>query len=498
MRVKAILSFVAVISVLFALLTGGQGCANIMPPTGGAKDSLPPVLVKATPRDSSLHFNTKLITLVFDEYVEVDDYYKNLIVSPVPKSMPTVNRKLETITIRLKDDLEPNTTYTLDFGRSIKDVNEGNIYKNYTYIFSTGSYFDSLQLKGKVILAETGDTDSTLSVMLHRSPEDTVLRAEKPRYVTKLNRHGEFHFHNLAPGTYYIYALKDESGSYRYFSNNDVLFAFADSAVVVGNSNPDITLYAYAIKKEKSQEETAAPAGGTRNAADRRLKYNVNLLGSQQDLLSAFTFTFQNPVHNFDTGKVQVFTDTLFTPLKTSATWQADSTGRKWSFHPEWQPNTLYHLVLAKDFATDTLGFQLLKGDTVSFFTKKTTDYGKVDFKFKNLDLSKHPVLQFILNNQLVASYPLTSNSFTRDLFLPGEYNLRILEDDNQNGIWDPGSFYGVRRQPEKAKPLQRSVNIKAGLDIPIEIDVNAPPVNPADNKPGVNRKPGSFKFERN
>lgn len=498
MRVKAILSFLAISIILLSMLTGSQGCANIMPPTGGPRDSLPPVLLKATPRDSTLRFAGKQITLVFDEYVDLDDYYKNLIISPVPKNMPAVSRKLETISVRLKDELEPNTTYTLDFGRSIKDVNEGNIYKNFTYIFSTGSYFDSLEFKGKVILAETGGVDSTLTVMLHRSGEDTLLRDQKPRYVTRVNPKGEFHFHNLAPGTYYAYALKDESGSYRYFPSSDVLFAFADSAVVVGSATPDLTLYAFvAKKKDKAQDEPVTSGNNRGGATDKRLKFSVNLLGSQQDLLSPFTFTFQNPVRNFDTTKLRVSTDSTYTPLAGSTKWESDSTGRKWSFHPAWKPNTLYHIILEKDFATDTLGYQLLKGDTVSFFTKNTTDYGKLNLQFQNLDLSRHPVLQFVQNNQIVASYPLTTTTFTRELFLPGEYNLRILDDENQNGIWDPGSFFGTRRQPEKVKPLARTINVKPNLDIPIEIDVNAIQEAGAENKPGINRRTGTLRINQ-
>ena len=98
------------------VLVGG-GCANILPPSGGPRDSLPPVLLRATPSDSTLNFSGKQIQLLFDEYVEIDDPYKNLIISPVPQTMPNVTRKLETISVRLRDDLEPNTTYVFNFGK---------------------------------------------------------------------------------------------------------------------------------------------------------------------------------------------------------------------------------------------------------------------------------------------------------------------------------------------------------------------------------------------
>jgi hypothetical protein len=141
----------------FPLITG---CANIVPPTGGPRDSLPPVLVKADPSENALHVSPKKIILNFDEYLDLKEIRNNLIVSPVPKIMPTVTSHLRTITIEIRDTLQPNTTYALNFGRAVTDVNEGNILKNFTYVFSTGNYIDSLRYSGRVIMAYTGKPDS--------------------------------------------------------------------------------------------------------------------------------------------------------------------------------------------------------------------------------------------------------------------------------------------------------------------------------------------------
>ena len=138
MTVRAIISLLAVSTFLFVLGTMGPGCANIIPPEGGPRDSLAPVLEKATPRDSTRNFTGNRITFQFDEYVEVDNYQQNLIVSPLPKNMPNVTRKLQTITVKFRDSLEENTTYSLNFGKSVKDFTEGNIYRDFTYTFTTG------------------------------------------------------------------------------------------------------------------------------------------------------------------------------------------------------------------------------------------------------------------------------------------------------------------------------------------------------------------------
>src|SRR4029077_20096769 len=118
----------------------------------------------------------------FDEYLDLKEVRNNLIVSPVPKIMPTVTSHLRTMTIEIKDTLQPNTTYALNFGKAVTDVNEGNILKNFTYVFSTGNYIDSLRYSGRVIMAYTGKPDSTLIALLHDKLYDSAVAYERPRY----------------------------------------------------------------------------------------------------------------------------------------------------------------------------------------------------------------------------------------------------------------------------------------------------------------------------
>jgi hypothetical protein len=488
---KKLLLLLLIILFLIQQIVVLPGCATIIPPEGGPKDTLPPILRKADPRDSSLNFSDKTITLSFDEYVDADNAQQEMIVSPVPANIPTVSRKLNTVTIKLRDTLEANTTYSLNFGNTIKDVNEGNIMKNFTYTFSTGPYFDSLEFRGNVVLAETGDIDTTLTVMLHRTNIDSAVVKEKPRYIARIDGRGHFRFINLPPDTFYVYALKDEGGSYRYMSKSQ-LFAFSDSAAIVAAGTKPITLYAYSSKDPETETKTAAPTSTGRNnkSADKRLKFSTNLSGNQQDLLEKFVFTFEVPLKNFDSTKVRFTRDTTYT-LITNFSWKTDTTMKKVTLNYDWQENILHHLILEKDFATDTLGQQLLKADTISFTTKERKDYGKLTLRFRNLDLAKNPVLLFVQNNEVKKSVPLTSNSFSQTLFPPGEYSLRILNDDNKNGVWDPGEFFGKRKQPELVKPIQRAINVKANLDNSFDIDVTAPPAEPRSQQSQNPNLPG-------
>ncbi len=454
----------AFIALAFISVISGPGCANIIPPEGGFKDTLPPVITKSAPRDSTRNFTGNKISFSFDEYIVVDNFQQNVLVSPVPRIAPTATFKLNTLSVRLRDTLEPNTTYSIDFGEAIKDVNEGNVFRNFTYVFATGPTIDSLIFRGNVILAESGKIDTTLVVLLHRSAEDSVVIKEKPRYMAKLDGKGNFVFQHLPPGTFYVYALKDDSRSLRYLSTKQ-LFAFADSPVVVQQNTPRKTLYAY----EAVKAVPATTGSGSGSAQDKRLKYQTTITANKQDLMKKFSFLFERPLRQFDSTKIYFVTDTLYTPV-TGYSWSMDTTKKKVTLNYAWQENTLYHLILEKDFATDTLGQKILRKDTLSFLTMKNADYGQLAIRFRNLDLSKNPVLQFIQSETVVSSFPLTTANFSQPLFLPGEYELRILNDINRNGIWDPGEFFGKHKQPEIAKPIERRINVKTNWENQMEI----------------------------
>jgi len=461
---------ILILSKIFVI----TGCANIIPPTGGPRDTVAPVLVKAEPDNYSVHFNKDHIVLTFDEYLDLKDVRENLVVSPYPKSDPTVDFKLKTITIKLKDTLQPNTTYSLNFGKSIRDNNEGNVLKNFTYVFSTGSYIDSLQYSGKVIMASSGKADSALVVILHKKMEDDSTVAKKrPRYFTHVDTAGNFTFHYLEPGTYSIFAMKDEGGQKKYTSRSQI-FAFADSPIVVGETYKPITLYAFAdttgTAKPPRKTTSAKKPAPKKEGPEKRLIVQINLNNGQLSLLDSLRLQFPVPVKFFDSTQVR-FTDEKFNDFKQFHYIQ-DTNRKKITLVYNWTPDTKYHLIATKEFAEDTAGGKLLKIDTVSFQTKKESDYGSLRLRFSNLDLTKNPVLEFIQADMIKLSYPFgSSHTFYKKIFEPGEYELRILYDDNKNGVWDPGDYYS-HRQPEKVVPVRKKLTVKSNWDNEIDISL--------------------------
>lgn len=435
------------------MLVGSSGCGQIGMPTGGPRDSIPPQLNSASPALKSTNVTGNKITLSFNEYIEVKDPQTNVLVSPMPKKNPSVDYKLKTVTIKLKDSLLPNTTYSINFGNAIVDVNEGNVLKGFTYVFSTGNKIDSLTLSGKVIIAETGKADSTLLALLYRNADDSLVQKRKPDYIARLKGDGSFEFVNLPAGNFKIYALKDGDGGYTYNSKKE-LFAFSDSNITVAEKTEPVTLYASALEKE-SKTPTTKPS-----APAKKLILTAGSL--LQDLLSPFQLSFNNPLKTFDTAKL-ILTDTNYKPIPATA-WLVDSSHTKFSLAVNWQQGKQYRLVVDTSAISDSANNHLAKQDTLRITTKTQEDYGNVVFRFSNLDLTKHPVLQFVQGDEIKNSYPVSAMEWSNKFINPGEYDIRILYDDNNNGKWDPGN-YSIKLQPEKVISLSQKLAVKANWD---------------------------------
>lgn len=449
----------AVAGLYYLLSVLGSGCAQIGMPTGGPKDTLPPVLLKSVPPNHTLHFTGNRVTFTFDEYVHLQDMQNNLLVNPLPKIIPNVNSKLKTVSIKIRDTLQPNTTYSYEFGNAIQDIDENNPIHNFTYVFSTGSYIDSMQLKGKVILAETGRPDSTLIVMLYSDLSDSAVYKKKPKYIARLDSSGNYDFKYLAGGIYHLFALKDESGQ-RMYNNPSQLFAFADSAVHITQNVKPIELFAYS--EEKFTKPATSSGVSNKKNPEKLLKYSTSLSAGVQDLLTPLTLQFERPLKNFDSLKIKL-TDTLFHPI-AGFTISLDTTKKIITVKNNWVEDTKYKLVIDKDFAVDTLGDELKKADTISFKTKSDREYGSLKLDFSHLKKTEHPVLQFVQSNKVVDSFKITSPTFNVKLFPPGEYELRILEDENDNGTWDPGNYH-LKKQPEKVIAIPKKISIRADWD---------------------------------
>ena len=239
----------ASIFVLLVILTVWQ-CAKRGSPTGGPKDITPPELIKAEPENFSLEFNTKRIRLYFDEYIKLQDVQNQLIISPPLKNQPEISPQGQAskyIQIILKDTLLENTTYTLNFGQSIVDNNEGNPNSFLTYVFSTGSYIDSLIVKGEVRDAFNRKADQFISVMLYEldtAYTDSAIYKHPPYYLTNtLDSATTFQLQNLKAGKYMIRAIRDEGKNNLFDPKTDKIGFLQDTLELPSDTSYTLTLF---------------------------------------------------------------------------------------------------------------------------------------------------------------------------------------------------------------------------------------------------------------
>jgi len=205
-------------------------CANRSAgPSGGDKDTIPPVVVRSNPENQAVNFKKKEILVYFNENISLDKVTENVIVSPPQKTQPIVKANAKLLTVNLQDDLQDSTTYSILFGNAIVDLNEKNPLENYVFSFATGDVIDSLKISGKLISAENLDPISNVAVGIHTNLHDTAINNDHFTRIAKTDSEGKFTIQNVKTGTYKIYALDDLNRDFKYQPGEGV--AFSDSLI---------------------------------------------------------------------------------------------------------------------------------------------------------------------------------------------------------------------------------------------------------------------------
>lgn len=230
-------------------------CARMGSPDGGWYDDDPPRVVSSTPADQSVNVTTKKISILFNEYIKLEDATNKVIVSPPQLEVPEIKASGKKVLVELQDSLKPNTTYTIDFSDAIVDNNEGNPLGKYTYSFSTGETIDTMEVSGTVLNAENLEPVKGILVGLYAADStfhDSLFTTSPLIRVARTNGSGQFTIKGVKHGSYHAYALQDMDGNYR-FSQKSEMLAF-DTATYVTSHRPDIrpdTVWADTVTIEK-------------------------------------------------------------------------------------------------------------------------------------------------------------------------------------------------------------------------------------------------------
>lgn len=245
LKIKPGLNFNRIIIVLLMAVPVISlfNCAKQGSPTGGPKDVDPPVAVQEIPPQKTVHFNESSITIIFNEFIQLKDQAKEIFISPPMKTKPEYKVQGKKLLVEFQEELKPNATYTINFGKAIVDFTEANPLVNYEYVFSTGDKIDSLYVPGIILDAFTHKPVEGVLAMVYMDDNDTIPLDSlpfkvPPKSASRTTKEGTFSINNLPPGQFLLFALEDMNNNFIFDLPNERI-AFLDSLVTLVPPAPD-------------------------------------------------------------------------------------------------------------------------------------------------------------------------------------------------------------------------------------------------------------------
>jgi uncharacterized protein (DUF2141 family) len=501
--------------------------------TGGEKDTTSPKVAledtisnrkKEFPPNQSIHFSSERIEIHFDELITLKDEKKQIVITPTLETAPTFEVKGKKLFVNFETKPEPSTTYIINFGDAIRDVTEGNMFSNYKYVFSSGSYIDSLKYKGVVLDAFSRAPVADVWIMLYQELADSIPLKEKPYYFGKTNSSGSCTIENIATGTYKSFVLEDQNGNYRYdqavekigfstsllnlkdsiaidtfslFTNfsaksklgdlkiqkngkltiplsqpvteslqlsNELLSNFWNDTLLLNESKDTVFGWVKPNKKEVKGVKFVATnfQSSTFNCTpptDTLLKFTTNGTKAIKPN-ERFYLEFSQPLEKVDSEKLEFLINDKSTSLDYS---MASS---KFIIENNLHPDSSYILNALPG------AFQSIYGnsnDSLSVFLNigELNDFGNIMLNINQVD-SVQLIIELLDKGKIVERKKLGKVNSTKVTFKnlePKSYNIRIIFDDNNNGVWDTGNYF-MKVQPEKIAYYSDPITVRKGWDL--------------------------------
>ncbi|APG60612.1 Ig-like domain-containing protein [Christiangramia salexigens] len=507
-------------------------CAKKGMPEGGPIDEEPPKFIRANPENYTTNFKEKEIRIFFDEYIKLDKPQQQIIISPPmdpkPNIMPLGGARKD-VKIEIFDTLSENTTYTINFGKSIVDNNEGNPFDYFKYVFSTGAYIDSLSLSGSVADASLKAPKTPISVFLYEldsSFTDSVVFKKTPRYVT-YSKDSTFTFslENLKEGTYRMVGIQDNNNNYLYNPKSEKIGFIGHNINIPTDSTYKLTVF-----KEKLKFNPKRPAHfkghqilfGYEGSTDLD-SLKIDLLTSKPEGFKARIIKDPKKDSLYYWYNIRPESDSLLFEISTLETrdtllarlgkLERDSlkvSTENGSINTDFRfkattPIVRFNDSLVKITGKDSLEvpftseFNPLKNEVIIRFNKEPESEYKVSampgaiidlFEAKNDSLVKNVKTKalseygsIIINLQNVKSYPIVvqltntkgevqeeqystePKTFNFRYLSPGNFLVRVIYDSNENGQWDTGNYL-EKRQPEIIKYFSDTLEVRPNWDI--------------------------------
>ncbi len=509
----------------------GLSCAVIGRPEGGDDDkTAPAVLSEGSTPNAQTRFSDRRIELAFDEWVTVSNTTKEIFVSP-PLSYPlqvTERGKKVIVEFNEKEELKENTTYQINFGKSIKDLTAGNALEDYTFLFSTGDQIDELSMSGKVIDFESQEGIADIIVLLHDNLSDTAFTTIRPTYLTRTDSDGVFELKNLRADTFQLYALKDENVSYTYDMQEEQI-GYLDTMLILSevlNPLSGLTLELFDEEDTPQFVEARQREGGLIKVVyqpqpkDLKVELLSDSYVSYQELINDTIYFWHTAVDedslqlelSYDevleveyvkkakksikelpldckaTALTIAATDTIRLPWTkplaqvdtskltlsdTSQNYKISAYGTEaktlWLLS-ELNSASEYMIKLDSAAVTDWYGQENRDSLRVRLTTTDPSTFGSI-----KLTLSKSDSISYLLalmkNGEIVEERTVIEAGEILFKNMPaGTYSIDMIQDSNGDGRWTSGNLK-EKRKPELKEQVTLEA-LKAGWDIEATIDI--------------------------
>ncbi len=471
--------------IIYLLLL--SSCASIQSLEGGLKDETAPKIISSTPDSAQLFVTNNKISIQLDEYVRLQNINNLLLISPSQKTPPTATVKGKTVIINLNDSLLPNTTYTIDINGSIIDNNEGNPL-NKKLIFSTGSYIDSLTHSGTIVIKQTNKPCNNCNIYLYTTNTDSTILLTKPDYIARTNEAGHYLFTNLPLANFTLIAIQDENKNTLLDAKELVSMYLPINIDDTVKQLEDTTyIFPYLPSERIKPSILKASSPGLikisfKNQLNEPILFKVNdvpinpIVNTQND---TFTLLY---TPNSDTSIVSIYylSDTIIlnhieSSIKKEPLILIDKLDSKYiklstnqriiKLNPtkaiilqDTIKTTVDSIVNVNNIITIYGKFNKLKNTLIildsSFVTtisntislpdslhiqKINESDPKLTLNIKALS-GKQQIIEIIQKEQVKEIIKITSDTIINVNHLPsGNYNIRVIVDNNANGIWDTG-----------------------------------------------------------
>ena len=484
-------------------------------PSGGEKDISPPIVLRSYPEQAATNVNPSLIEIHFDEFFVLKNLSTELLISPPLNEKPIISQKGKSLFIELQEQLNQNSTYTLNFGKGIADFHEGNVLKDYSLVFSTGKELDSLSIYGSVSACPDKILPEEVIVGIYQIDslvKDSAIYLNKPDYFGLVNEQGLFHIEYIRNGNYELIAFEDVNANYQYdgvseqiaFHNSIInisdsatykiwLFAEQDELKLLDTKdngrlhwafnkeiesaiiNSDSTLE-YFSKIEKDSlfvwpfNRTSDSAFVWANVEQRidsilvkkdTLKQKISILPLSEKYLKDSENLHLNvsaPITAIDTSKIELISDSV------QVNYVVHKSDFALEFEFDHKGSQQYDIILHKG-AVKGLKNSVNDSTKLSFYTKDKSTLASLKINVEIED--SHYFIELLKNGKALEKiYSGTPLYFEK--LLPATYELRLVIDSNNNGIWTPGNYF-ENLLPEKVYYYSEELNLRANWELEID-----------------------------